>query len=133
MRLTRVFTYPAIMLRSDCIIFRSDNGLVMAIRPHLPLDQRLLILRATDPLRTWNSLDDQRVCVLCRGNFSGRRIEISRNRAGEFKLRCPTDGRNSAPNQWVYPGNPLVSETAYPDWQSALIDTGTNTPASAAA
>jgi hypothetical protein len=105
----------------------------MAIRPHLPLDERLLILRAADQLRSWNSLDDKRVCILCERKFSGRRIEISRNRAGEFKLRCPTDGCNSRPNQWVYPGNPLVSEAAYRDWERALRDTGTNAPASAAA
>ena len=105
----------------------------MAIRPHLPLDERLLMLRAADQLRTWNSLDDERVCVLCERKFSGRQVQIFRNRAGGFELRCPTDKCASRPTQWVYPGNPLVSEAAYQDWQRALMDAGTDTPTSAAA
>ena|SRR5438874_1957419 len=101
----------------------------MAIRAHVPLDERLLILRATDEFRKWNSLDDQRVCVLCDKNFTGRQIEITRNRSGQFELHCPTHKCNAGPGQWVYPGNPLVSETAYQDWQKALVEP--QTPAAA--
>jgi len=94
----------------------------MAIRPHLPLDERLQILRQADQFRTWASLDDKRVCILCYKKFSGRQVEITRSRSGEYEVHCPTDGCNARANQWVYPGNPLVSEAAYADWQRALMD-----------
>lgn len=89
----------------------------MAIRPHLPLDERLSILRASDNLRPWQSLDDKRVCILCQKTFTGRQVEIVRGRTGAFHLHCPTERCNSGPSQWVFPGNPLISETAYHDWQ----------------
>jgi hypothetical protein len=108
----------------------------MAIQPHLPLDERLLILRKADQFRTWSSLDDKRVCILCNKEFSGRQVEISRSRTGRNELRCPTDGCNARPSQWVYPGNPLISEAAYADWQRALADSdlvSASQPTSAAA
>ena len=92
----------------------------MAIRPHLPLDQRFLMLRGADQFRRWNSLDDRRVCILCEREFSGRQVAVERNRAGRVQLRCPTDGCQAGPSQWVYPGNPLVSDAAYQDWQRAF-------------
>ena len=93
----------------------------MAIRPHLPLDERLLILRAADQVRTWASLDDKRVCILCDKEFSGRQVGIIRTRGGRrFQVRCPTEGCTAGPSQWVYPGNPLVCEAAYRDWERAL-------------
>jgi len=93
----------------------------MAIRPHLPLDERLLILRSADKFRKWNSLDDQRVCILCYQKFSGRQVEVSRSRSGDYHIHCPTDGCNASVVHWVYPGNPLLSEAAYADWQRTLI------------
>jgi len=82
----------------------------------------LLILRAGDQSRHWTSLDDKRVCVLCDKKFTGRQVGITRSRSGQVRLHCPSDGCNAGPNQWVYPGNPLVSETAYQDWQRAFIE-----------
>jgi hypothetical protein len=109
----------------------------MAIQPHLPLDERLTILRQTDQFRTWSSLDDKRVCVLCDKTFSGRQVGISRNRAGRIQLHCPTDRCGAGPGHWVYPGNPLISEAAYQDWNRALMDSGSDSapeqPTSAAA
>ena len=98
------------------------KGEHMTIRPHIALDERLLILRETDQFRTWSSLDDQRVCILCDKKFSGRQVEITRSRSGRYQLHCPTDGCIAGPSRWVYPGNPLVSEAAYNDWQRALLD-----------
>ena len=92
----------------------------MAIRPHLPLDERLTALRAADQFRNWNSLDDQRVCIMCEKEFSGRQVEITKTRSGHYRVHCPTDGCTAGPALWVYPGNPLVSEAAYQDWQRAL-------------
>ncbi len=45
---------------------------------HINLDDRLSILRVGDPSRSWNSLDDQRVCVLCGRKFKGRQVDIRR-------------------------------------------------------
>lgn len=101
----------------------------MAIRPHLPLDDRLMILRATDRFRNWNSLDDQRVCILCDKEFTGRQVVITGVRSRQYRLRCPTNGCNGRPHHWVYPGNPLTSEAAYQDWQRALIASQTSAAA----
>jgi hypothetical protein len=98
------------------------KGEDMTIRPHIALDERLLILRETDQFRTWSSLDDQRVCILCNKKFSGRQVEITRGRSGRYQLHCPTDGCNAGPSRWVYLGNPRVSAAAYHDWQRALLD-----------
>ena len=95
----------------------------MAIQPHLPLEERLSHLRAADHFRHWSSLDDKRVCILCERKFNGRQVGISRTRGGRVRLHCPTEACNAGPSQWVYPGNPLVSETAYADWQRALENT----------
>jgi hypothetical protein len=109
----------------------------MAIKPHLPLDERLLVVREADRFRTWSSLDDKRTCILCERTFSGRQIEITRNRTGRYDLCCPTEGCNAGPSQWVYPGNPLISDAAYRDWQRALVESEQgslpNEPTSAAA
>ena len=99
----------------------------MAIKPHLPLEDRLSILQAVDQFRHWRSLDDKRVCILCDRSFSGRQVQITRTRSGRVQLRCPTQGCKAEPNHWVYPGNPLVSETAYKDWRRAL-DTAESNP-----
>ena len=96
----------------------------MAIRPHLQLDDRLLILRETDHLRQWSSLDDKRVCIVCDKKFSGRQVEIIRSRTGRYQVHCPTAGCSAGPSQWVYPGNPLAAAAAYADWQRALTDSG---------
>jgi hypothetical protein len=94
----------------------------MPIRLHPQLDERLLILRALDQLRAWSSLDDERVCILCDKKFSGRQVAIRRNRSGQYEAHCPTGGCNAGPSQWVYPGNPLVSQAAYEDWQRAFAN-----------
>jgi len=89
----------------------------------LPSEERLALLRAADQLRHWSSLDDNRVCILCERKFNGRQVGISRGRGGRVRLHCPTEGCNAGPSQWVYPGNPFVSEAAYADWQRALANT----------
>lgn len=38
----------------------------------------------------------------------------------QYKLRCPTRGCESGIHQWVYTGNPLISEAAYAEWWRAL-------------
>src|SRR2546423_7971007 len=89
---------------------------------HLQLDDRLSILRAQDRFRDWNSLDDHRICILCERTFSGRQIEVTRHRQSKYELHCPTEGCNSKPHQWVYPGNPLTSKKSFEDWWRALTE-----------
>ena len=76
---------------------------------HLKLDDRLSILRAEDRFRTWRSLDDERLCIICKRKFNGRQVEIRRLK---HELHCPTDGCNSRPHLWIYPTTPLVSHVA---------------------
>ena len=83
-------------------------------------DDRLLILRETDPVRKWRSLDDRRICVVCDRVITGRQIKITRSAASNVRVACPTDNCAGSPREWVYPGNALVSEKAWADWASAL-------------
>src|SRR5258706_360242 len=69
---------------------------------HINLDDRLSILRVGDPSRSWNSLDDRRLCVLCGRKFKGRQVDIRRLPRGKLKLCCPTLGCLSTPQQWHY-------------------------------
>src|SRR5690242_14698266 len=77
---------------------------------HLNLDDRLSALRAGDSFRSWNSLDDQRVCVLCERKFKGRQVDIRRLPRGKFKVCCPTLGCRSTPHQWRYTTTPVASQ-----------------------
>jgi hypothetical protein len=87
---------------------------------HINLDDRLSILRANDPSRSWNSLDDQRVCVLCGRKFKGRQVDIRRVPGGKFKLCCPTLGCTTTPQQWRYIKSPVVSGSETKHWRRVL-------------
>jgi len=97
--------------------------------PHLEPEDRLSILRAGDQFRTWKSLDDQRVCILCEKKFNGHGVEITRTGDGRYELHCPTEECNSGPHQWVYSGTPLISDIIEPDWWRA-IGKGSSAPQS---
>ena len=87
---------------------------------HLNLEDRLSILRTEDQFRRWQSLDDERLCILCERKFNGRQVDVRRFTNGKHQLHCPTEGCDSGPHQWVYPGTPLISDIIDPDWWSAL-------------
>lgn len=84
---------------------------------------RLAIIRAYDHFRYWTTLEDKRVCLLCDRTFDGNEVGITAE-GDECKLRCPTPECPSEPHQWVYTGNPLVSDKAYADWWRALAHQG---------
>jgi hypothetical protein len=86
---------------------------------HLNLDDRLSTLRAEDRFRSWKSLDDERVCIICKRKFNGRQVEIRRVGNRKYQLRCPTEGCNSRPHLWIYPATPLVSHVVESDWWHA--------------
>ena len=52
--------------------------------------ERLDILRSADKLRTWSSLEDERLCILCERILNGWQIEILRDQRGRYLLKCPT-------------------------------------------
>jgi len=86
---------------------------------HLKLDDRLSILRAEDRFRTWDSLDDERLCIICKRKFNGRQVEVRRAGNRKYELHCPTEGCNSRPHLWIYPATPLVSHVVESDWWQA--------------
>jgi hypothetical protein len=87
---------------------------------HLKLDDRLSVLRAEDRVRRWASLDDERICIICKRKFNGRQVEIRRFSNGRHELGCPTEGCNSAPHLWIYATTPLVSHVAASRWWGAM-------------
>ena len=86
---------------------------------HLKLDDRLSVLRAEDRFRNWASLDDERICLICKRKFNGRQLEIRRVANGKYELHCPTEGCNSRPHLWIYRTTPLVSHLVESDWWRA--------------
>src|SRR5215510_1224357 len=87
---------------------------------HINLDDRLSILRVGDAFTSWNSLDDQRVCVLCGRKFKGRQVDIRRLPGGKFRLCCPTLGCPSTPHQWRYATAPVTSDRAKKQWRRVV-------------
>jgi hypothetical protein len=83
---------------------------------HLKLDERLSILRTEDRVRKWVSLDDERLCIICKRRFTGRQVEIRRLSTSRYEVRCPTEECNSPTHLWIYPTTPLVSHVATPRW-----------------
>jgi hypothetical protein len=92
---------------------------------HLKLDDRLSALRAQDRLRKWRSLDDERLCIICKRKFNGRQVEIRRVGNRKYELHCPTEGCDSAPHLWIYPATPLVSHVIKSDHRCRLDNNGT--------
>src|SRR5215470_8625201 len=89
---------------------------------HLNLDDRLSILRVGDSSRSWNSVDDQRVCVLCGRKFKGRQVDIRRLPGGKFKLCCPTLGCKSTPHQWRYATMQVASQPGEKHWRRVSLN-----------
>src|SRR5207244_5102205 len=87
---------------------------------HINLDDRLSILRVGDPFRSWTSVDDQRVCVLCGRKFKGRQVDIRRLPGGKFKLCCPTLGCLSNPHHWRCTPPPVRYGPVQKHWRHSL-------------
>src|SRR5207248_9974437 len=69
----------------------------------LSLTERLILLRELDPLRKWESLDDQRFCRCCHKYITGRQIEVSPPPRKTLRLVCPTTDCAATIRDWVYP------------------------------
>jgi len=99
---------------------------------HLKLDDRLSVLRAEDQFRNWRSLDDERLCIICKRKFSGRQVDIPRLGNRKYELHSPTEDCGSRPHLWIYPATPLVSHVIKSDsWHAAGKTQKPNVPASA--
>lgn len=94
--------------------------------------EKLRILQEFDVWRKWETLDDQRRCVLCDQTFSARKITITLDRHGRPELHCPTHGCNSTPREWLHPGDPLTDDEAWHDWLRILDELDGDKPAPAA-
>jgi hypothetical protein len=94
------------------------------VKTSIPRDSstsdRLAILQRRDIYRDWRALSEKRFCIFCERKISGQKILIKRDDQGIFHLHCPTPGCEGTPREWVFPGNPLTSESVYEDWWRAL-------------
>jgi len=115
--------YPITQSSSAPIVcFHAASRLLFELMVmHLKLDERLSILRAEDRIRTWSSLDDERLCIICKRKFNGRQVEIRSLGNPKYELHCPSEGCNSRPHLWIYSKTSLVSQVAKSDsWLSAI-------------
>ena len=113
---SRILPDHTIIQRPDCARRCEEQTALCIMIAHLKLDDRLAVLRAGDRFRTWQSLDDERTCIICKRKFNGRQVEIRRLTNSRHELRCPTDHCNSQPHLWIYPKTPLVSHVVRLDW-----------------
>lgn len=81
----------------------------------LSLDERLELLRANDPLRTWTSLKDVRTCICCGRKLTGLRLQIWQQDDRHF-FRCPTRDCAGTLTDFVMPGDPFSDDTVWADW-----------------
>ena len=75
---------------------------------HIPISDRLELLRVMDSRRRWKSLDDERVCLICERKLTGRQIDFRRMATGHAEVRCPSEGCPSTPHEWVYLDDPRL-------------------------
>jgi len=111
-----------ILQRPDCAFRCNEQTAFYIMIAHLKLDDRLSILRTEDRFRTWRSLDDERLCIICKRKFNGRQVEIRRAGNRKYQLHCPTEGCNSKPHLWIYPATPLVSHVVESNWWQAATE-----------
>ena len=114
---SRILPDHTIILRPDCARRCEEQTALCIMIAHLKLDARLAVLRVEDRVRNWRSLDDERLCIVCKRKFNGRQVEFRHLRNGKYELRCPTDHCNSGPHLWIYPKTPLVSHVVRSDWR----------------
>jgi hypothetical protein len=72
------------------------------VADHLPLEERLAILRNADSLRAWSSLDNTRFCILCGRTFTGRQVSFQADGRGGYTPGCPTEDCPSTVRDWFY-------------------------------
>jgi hypothetical protein len=56
--------------------------------------------------------------VVCEQVFSGHDVAVLRGLRCRTRLRCPNCG--SDPQLWVRPGNPLIDDAVWAEWESVI-------------
>lgn len=108
---------PIVALVPDVIVPVAMN---ISLKSNAASGDRLVALQHGDNFRQWQTPADERFCILCEEKIRGHKILIERDEQGSTHLHCPTRGCQGTPREWVYPGNPLTSESVYQDWWRAL-------------
>lgn len=76
---------------------------------------RLRLLRQHDRTRTWDSVREKRICMLCGSEFEGVQIRLS-VRGGKPVFGCPEPGCRGSLPHFAACGNPLLDDEAWSDW-----------------
>jgi hypothetical protein len=74
-------------------------------------EDKLEALRELDQFRHWRSLDDERYCIVCGKLITGRSVKVVSDALGNglVRLKCPTDGCNSIPMDWMLPTDEVLA------------------------
>ena len=75
---------------------------------HVRISERLDLLRELDTTRSWDSLDHERICLLCERQFAGRQVDFTQLNTG-VQVSCPTEGCKATPHEWVYLDDPRIA------------------------
>ena len=87
-----------------------------------PAKEKLRLLQENDHWRPWESLAEERQCIICERTFTGREVRIIQSRHGKPMVQCPTPDCSSSPREWIHAGNPLTDDVVWQDWQRILED-----------
>lgn len=93
------------------------------MKENLSAENRLDILRTADSSRKWNSLDDQRFCILCKKVITGSQIDISLDENGGYELHCPTVDCPSTIRDWFYSISSYSTGKELSDQQKLILKT----------
>jgi hypothetical protein len=77
-------------------------------------EEKLDLLQRLDRFRVWDSLDDERYCLVCGKIITGRQIRVIGGTRGHGPLHiiCPTEHCNAMPVDWVRPTDQVMIKIA---------------------
>ncbi|MEP6810235.1 MAG: hypothetical protein ABI992_08315 [Chthoniobacterales bacterium] len=73
---------------------------------------RLTLLQKLDRQRVWHSLDERRLCVICRSVITGREVVIREAVTGQPEAHCPTAECNGTPGDWFHYASACAADPA---------------------
>ena len=100
--------FPIVCVVDGNVMFQV---VTLSIPTRLSDDEKLEVLRRLDQFRQWHSLDEERYCLVCGKLITGRQIQVAGGIPGNepLRLRCPAQGCNSIPMDWVLPTNEILA------------------------
>ena len=88
--------------------------------PLPPTEQkRLELLNEAQPQCPWQSCAEKRQCLVCENIFTGHEVVMPNDEIAQ--LSCSACG--SGPEFWMRPGNPLLDESVWAEWEVAIAAT----------